>query len=40
MWKDVGMALGFLSRLRLPGQETGAAAPEEVARSLAVFPVV
>jgi adenosylcobinamide-GDP ribazoletransferase len=40
MWKDMAMALGFLSRLRLPGQDTGVAAPEKVARSLAVFPVV
>lgn len=40
MWKDMGMALGFLSRLRLPGQGTAIAAPEEVARSLAAFPIV
>ncbi|WP_448383896.1 adenosylcobinamide-GDP ribazoletransferase [Desulfosoma sp.] len=40
MWKDVGMALGFLSRLRLPGQGMRVAAPEEIARSLAVFPVI
>lgn len=40
MWKDLGMALGFLSRLRLPGQGTGMAAPEDVARSLAAFPLV
>lgn len=40
MWKDLGMALGFLTRLRLPGQRTEVAAQAEMARSLAAFPLV
>ncbi len=40
MWKDLTMALGFLTRWRLPGRGTGISGPEEVARSLAAFPLV
>lgn len=40
MWKDFRKALGFLTRLRLPGQGTEVFAEAEMARSLATFPLV
>ncbi len=40
MWNHLGMALGFLTRLRLPGQGSRVYDDEDVVKSLAAFPVV